>query len=127
MPLLHLDLPAAPEAVARARDALDELAPRVPAERLPDLRLLVSEMVTNAVRHTGLDRPARVVLVIEECVGCVRIEVHDDGPGFSAPAAPAPRGEGTSGWGLYLVQRLAQRWGTEPAPDAHVWFELTTG
>ncbi|MCW3011029.1 MAG: ATP-binding protein [Solirubrobacterales bacterium] len=126
MPSLHLSLAAEPSAVGHARDALDELAPVVGDAAMLDLRLLVSEMVTNAVRHAGATGSPRVLLVVEGGPGQVRVEVHDEGPGFTAPAEPGPRDEGTSGWGLYLVQKLARRWGTEPAPDAHVWFELAT-
>lgn len=122
MSRLHLDLPAEPASISRARDAIVEL--ELEAETLVNLRLLVSEVVTNAVRHTDADDDARVRLVVDSAPGHVRIEVHDQGAGFDAPAEPAPRPEGTSGWGLYLVNKLARRWGSEPAPDPHVWFEL---
>jgi len=125
--LLRLELPAEPASVAQARKAVDALGPGIGAEVLLDLRLLVSEVVTNAVRHAGAAENASVLLVAERGEGCVRIEVHDEGSGFAAPREPGPRAGGTSGWGLFLVQRLARRWGTEPAPGAHVWFELATG
>lgn len=124
MSLLSLDLPAEPASVSRAREALEQLGPEVPDDVLPDLRLLVSEVVTNAVRHTGAAPDARVRLVVEARPGVVRIEVHDEGVGFRAPSDPRPRPEGTSGWGLYLVGKLARSWGTVPPPDPHVWFEL---
>lgn len=124
--LLYLDLPSEPASIAEARAALVDLAGHVPSEALPNLRLLVSEVVTNAVRHTGSAPDARVVLLVESCPGGVRIEVHDQGSGFEAPADPRPRPEGTSGWGLYLVQKLSRRWGTAAEPDSHVWFELAT-
>lgn len=127
MSLLRLVLPAEPHAIGQARDAIDGLSDVVGPALVPDLRLLVSEVVTNAVRHTGAAAGAEVVLVVEERSGCVRIEVHDQGSGFEAPADPGPRPAGTSGWGLFLVQKLSRRWGTFPAPDAHVWFEVTTG
>ncbi len=127
MNLLHLDLPAEPASIARARDALGALAPQVGEDLLPDLRLLVSEVVTNAVRHSGATPGARVRVVAENGMGCVRVEVHDEGCGFVAPARPGPGPEGTSGWGLFLVQNLARRWGTQSAPDAYVWFELASG
>ncbi len=125
--LLRLDLPAEPASIAEARDAFGALAPQVGEELLPNLRLLVSEVVTNAVRHAGAAPDARVLVVAENGGGCVRVEVHDEGCGFVAPAEPGPRPAGTSGWGLFLVQKLARRWGTQPAPDAHVWFELAAG
>ncbi len=119
-------MPAEPTAVGHARDAVSALEPQVGAELLGDLRLLVSEVVTNAVRHADAHGGAQVVLVARECPGCVRVEVHDDGGGFVAPTQPQPRSAGTSGWGLFLVEKLSRRWGTEPAPDAHVWFEVAT-
>lgn len=126
MSCLQVDLPAEPTAAARARAALGELAPPIDEPLMVDLRLLVSEIVTNAVRHTDAGGAARVQLVMDRREDCVRIEVHDEGTGFAAPAEPMPRAEGTSGWGLFLLQKLARSWGTEPAPDAHVWFELAT-
>lgn len=124
MSLLSLDLPAEPASISRARQALEQLGPELDDDLLPDLRLLVSEVVTNAVRHTGAAADARVRLVVDNLPGALRVEVHDQGGGFDAPEEPRPRPEGTSGWGLYLVQKLARSWGTAPAPDPHVWFEL---
>jgi anti-sigma regulatory factor (Ser/Thr protein kinase) len=124
---LSLDLPARPDSISQARDALGQLRPAVDEPTLLNLRLLVSEVVTNAVRHTGASPDARLRLVVESRDDAVRVEVHDEGPGFEAPSDPRPRPEGTSGWGLVLVQKLSRAWGTEPPPGAHVWFELPTG
>lgn len=126
MSLLHLEIPAVPVAIADARKALDVLAPRVGPQHMMELRLLVSEVVTNAIRHAGCAAGAHVILVVDDGPGYVRIAVYDEGVGFDAPLHPSPRGEGTSGWGLFLVEKLAQRWGTTSAPNAHVWFELAT-
>ena len=92
-----------------------------------DLRLLVSEVVTNAVRHTGADAGAELRLLADHEDGHVRVEVHDEGTGFAAPDQPQPAAAGTSGWGLYLVQKLSRAWGTQEAPGALVWFELDLG
>ncbi|MBA2348117.1 MAG: ATP-binding protein [Solirubrobacterales bacterium] len=121
----RLDLPAHSSAITTARAALDELAPSLSDEALIDLRLLVSEVVTNAIRHVETASDARIVLLVEPGSEGVRVEVHDEGPGFAPPTRPEPRAAGTSGWGLFLVQRLARRWGVEPAPGAHVWFVLS--
>ena len=126
MCLLRLELPSELASISEARAALSDLAGHVPTAVLPNLRLLVSEVVTNAVRHTGSGTDARVVLLVAGCPGGVRIEVHDHGSGFDTPADPQPSPEGTSGWGLFLVQKIARRWGTERGPDSHVWFELAT-
>lgn len=124
MPLLHLDLPARSGAVAAARSAVDELAPHLTDRQLVDLRLLVSEVVTNAVRHARSGEGGRIELIVENCPDGLRVEVRDGGSGFVAPAHPVPRESGAGGWGLVLVQRLARRWGVKAAPGAHVWFVL---
>jgi anti-sigma regulatory factor (Ser/Thr protein kinase) len=88
-----------------------------------DLLLLLTELVTNAVRHgdAGPDRPLNVTL--ERRPRCVRVEVVDPGAGFVPRPPRAPDGSG--GWGLVLVERIAERWGVSPAlPGTCVWFEL---
>ena len=54
----------------------------------------------------------------------VRVEVTDDGRGFSPPEAPMPHGDGSGGWGLQLVDRVASAWGVEVDDATCVWFEL---
>jgi anti-sigma regulatory factor (Ser/Thr protein kinase) len=121
---VDVELENSPEAAAAARTALDRLTGRVPAGRLRDLRLLVSELVTNAVRHAGLDRSDRIRLLVDVREGDVRVEVHDPGRGFTL-RAPRPDPARASGWGLYLVDELADRWGVDGAGrGTRVWFEL---
>ena len=121
---VRLELPAQTAAIAQARASLDEFEAELDPTALSDLRLLVSEVVTNAIRHTNAPEDGRILLVIEPGREGVRVEVHDEGPGFIAPAVPAPRAAGTSGWGLFLVERLARRWGVETVPRPYVWFFL---
>ncbi len=52
----------------------------------------------------------------------VRVRVRDDGPGFRAPEAKPPR-EGDKGWGLFLVEQLADEWGVD-SPGDGVWFVI---
>jgi signal transduction histidine kinase len=88
------------------------------------LRLLVTELVSNSVRHAQADT---VVLKIVVGRSAVLTEVTDEGPGFD----PAQTGRSTNnegGWGLFLVERLAHRWGVAQDGDAtRVWFELLRG
>jgi serine/threonine-protein kinase RsbW len=116
-------LPAAPEAAAVARRALDDLAGELSDGRMRDVRLLVSELVTNAVRHANLDSGDAIDLVIELADNALRVEVHDPGGGF-VPRAPTPDPMRPSGWGLYLVAELADRWGVDSDETTLVWFEL---
>ena len=116
-------LSAAPEAAAEARRALDDLGGELPGGRMRDVRLLVSELVTNAVRHADLAGEDVIELVIELADHRLRVEVHDPGGGF-VPSAPSPDPARPSGWGLYLVAELADRWGVDSDETTLVWFEL---
>jgi anti-sigma regulatory factor (Ser/Thr protein kinase) len=120
---LERELPVTPEAAAEARHALGDLADVLPGGRARDVRLLVSELVTNAVRHANLDDGDVIRLVIELADSTLRVEVHDPGGGF-VPTAPAPDPARPSGWGLYLVAELADRWGVDSDERTLVWFEL---
>jgi len=87
-----------------------------------DASLLVSELVTNSVLH-GAGEAVRVRLETDD-LGGLRCEVLDDGAGF-LPTPPAVRRD-AGGWGLQLVDRLADRWGVADG-STHVWFELAGG
>jgi anti-sigma regulatory factor (Ser/Thr protein kinase) len=117
------ELPVAPEAAAEARHALDDIGDAVPVAKLRDVRLLVSELVTNAVRHANLSSSDVILLVFEANDHALRVEVHDPGGGF-VPTAPAPDPARPSGWGLYLVAELSDRWGVRSDDTTLVWFEL---
>ena len=90
-----------------------------PIERETDSRLsvLVTELVTNAVRHGG----GSVRLSVQHADGVVRAEVRDGGAGFDRSAKLAIEGNADGGFGLKIVDRMADRWGAEPGL---VWFEL---
>jgi anti-sigma regulatory factor (Ser/Thr protein kinase) len=112
-----------PSAASAARNALLRLGPRVDAQCLDDIRLLVSELVTNAVRHAGGPRGGEVALDVTIESARVRVEVADPGAGFE----PQPRDDEMSrpgGWGLYLVDRIADRWGVVRNNLNRVWFEI---
>jgi len=120
---VQLDLERNPDSAAEARRALSDIADQLTPRRLEDARLLVSELVTNAIRHAGLAAADRITLVMEADERALRIEVRDPGPGFEL-AEPTPDPARPSGWGLYLVRELSDRWGVERADDTTVWFEL---
>jgi anti-sigma regulatory factor (Ser/Thr protein kinase) len=120
---LERRLAVTPEAAAEARHALDDVAGTIPDGRLRDVRLLISELVTNAVRHANLSDADAIILVIDVRDAIMRVEVHDPGGGF-VPTAPSPDPARPSGWGLYLVAELADRWGVDSDDQTLVWFEL---
>jgi anti-sigma regulatory factor (Ser/Thr protein kinase) len=113
-------LAGGPDAAAKARGALAKLRADIDPPLMETLRLLVTELVTNSVRHTSADKIMLEVLVARSAV---LTEVTDAGPGFD-PAAPADDSD-KAGWGLFLVERLAERWGVNRDGDGtKVWFEL---
>ncbi|MEX2195048.1 MAG: ATP-binding protein [Thermoleophilaceae bacterium] len=110
---------AEPQAVQAARHRVDELELEGAARRL--LTLLVSELVTNSVRHAA---GSSIGLAVEIDDGMARVEVIDAGAGFAPPPAPRPGEQRPSGWGLYLVERFADRWGVSADGPTCVWFEI---
>jgi anti-sigma regulatory factor (Ser/Thr protein kinase) len=120
---LDLRLAPSPEAVPDARRALRALDDHVSPQTMEDLRLLVSELVTNSVRHAGLREAQTIELSVSISRDVVRVEVSDEGAGFELEPPGRDRTE-ASGWGLYLVGRLADRWGVDRGGITTVWFEL---
>jgi anti-sigma regulatory factor (Ser/Thr protein kinase) len=119
---LTLSLTPGPEAVPAARKALDGLGGLIEQPLWEDLRLLVTELVTNGVRHGSERGPVTVSVVAGE--ETVRVEVSDYGRGFAPPAAPMPHADGSGGWGLQLVDRVATNWGVQVDDKTCVWLEL---
>ena len=121
--MIDLKLRPTPGAVPDARRALDALDEQVSAQTLDDLRLLVSELVTNSVRHARLLESQTIELKVKLLPETVQVEVNDQGGGFQ----PTPRTEQSddqSGWGLYLVDQISDRWGVRSRPTTCVWLEL---
>jgi anti-sigma regulatory factor (Ser/Thr protein kinase) len=92
------------------------------ASLVQSLILLVSEVVSNAVRHSPGPRESPIELVAASTGETIRITVTDAGSGFT----PRPRDpSGTSdGYGLYLLEKVATSWGVDSDGDTKVWFEL---
>jgi anti-sigma regulatory factor (Ser/Thr protein kinase) len=117
--MVELRLPPRIAAPATARSELTEL-PLGESER-EDVLLLASELVTNCVRHAGLGSRQRIGLRAHVTDHAVRVEVIDSG---TSVGVAMRRPDATGGWGLCLVDRIADRWGVIGDVGAHVWFEL---
>ena len=113
-----------PDAAAEARRALGGLSELLPPEKLEDVRLLVSELVTNSVVHAGLSPEEAITVTVTVQGGLARGEVRDRGPGFEPPHEPAPKPDLAGGWGLYILDRVADRWGVANTGSKSVWFEI---
>jgi len=124
--LLELTLPDRPEAPAAARKALASLNGSlhlVSETRLLDAQLMVTELVANAVRHSGrADEP--VSMSVRATRAAMRVEVSDSGSGFDRPPALAPPTHRAGGRGLSIVAALAHRWGVDDSATTTVWFEI---
>lgn len=118
---LKLRLAADSKAPGKARHALDGMRGVLPEAR-SDVGLLVSELVTNSIRHGGSRADSAIEVVATAVPEKVRVEVADDGPGFDL--AEAQRDREIGGYGLKLVEQLANRWGIANTPRARVWFEI---
>jgi GAF domain-containing protein/anti-sigma regulatory factor (Ser/Thr protein kinase) len=115
-----------PATLHAARDVAAALKPvsgELGTQTAQDLRLLATELVANAVRHTGILQGS-VEVQVRLDRGLVHLSVLDDGPGFEPPARPVQAPDGPGGWGLYLVDQCARRWGNERGERHRVWLEL---
>ena len=122
----EIDLRLVPESevVTDARHALDQLADLLPPEKLENVRLVVSELVANSVRHAGLSRSDQILLSVMVSGRSVCGRVCDPGPGFEKPSEPRPSTDLSGGWGLPIVERVSDRWGVERNACTCVWFEI---
>ncbi|MFB6893361.1 ATP-binding protein [Kitasatospora sp. NPDC056327] len=116
----RIPLSARPGTVAEARLATAGLLAGTTDRAAGDAVLLVSELVANAVRHTGA--PGTLLLVRGRRL--LRIEVSDSSPRPPWPRRPR-RHRDTGGFGLFLVDSLAGRWGWyRQGPGKVVWCEV---
>lgn len=117
-----VDLPSVPRSVPAARRVVTQLLTAWAAEGYrDDAALLVSELVTNVVRHVAGE--AAMTVEVHLTRAALHVAVVD---GSTAPAAPRPRAA-DGGYGLRLVAAVADRWGSEEhVRGKRVWFELRT-
>lgn len=122
-PSFEVRLSPTERAPAVARRSLDRLAGALDPDGLETMRLLVSELVTNSVRHSRMGDGGWIRLSVEEKASALRVAVTDPGIGFDQRPGP-PRPGDPSGWGLHLVEQLADRWGVSRDGETQVWFEI---
>jgi anti-sigma regulatory factor (Ser/Thr protein kinase) len=124
VPEIAVALPAMPESIPRSREVLEGLRGELDESVLDDLRLIVSELVTNSIRHAGLRTGDPITLEISVDETAIRLELRDRGRGFEPPATPANLYQ-ESGWGLFLVSQLTDGWGVSTEGGlTRVWVEI---
>lgn len=117
-------LPADATAAAIARQFVDDNRDHIRADLIGDAQLLVSEIVTNAVRHGRPD----ITLVVRVEPPAIGIAVHDHGDSLPTSTPSPPPVSQPSGRGLVIVDAIASAWGVTPdagsGPGKVVWFEI---
>ncbi len=121
---LRMDLDRNVEAPGIARAAVSRMCEELPLTGAAShtLLLLVSEVVSNAVLHSAGPPEAPIGLAADVVDHSIRIAVSDAGEGF-VPARRDPE-RASGGYGLYLLEKAASRWGVEAGGATTVWFEL---
>lgn len=115
-------LPVSSEAAGKAREIIRGMG--LDRQTLEDALLLTTELVTNSVRHAGLDESDTINMTAHWCDPVLKVWVRDRTDRQSVPVIgairPSPGAE--SGWGLYFVDRMSTRWGYDSSRG--YWFEL---
>jgi len=123
---LDILLPPEPVSGREARARIEPLAGSVGADVLDDVSLLVSELVTNSVRHARFQEGESIEVSLK-VNDVLRVEVRDPGPGFDRRTFDDAGPLRSAGWGLLLVDRLTDRWGVDRTGGTKVWFEIGLG
>jgi len=120
---MALTLPCAPSAPAVVRDELSQLDDL--GWILGDVMLVATELVNNAVVHSGGSPHHELEVCASRNDGRLTISVHD--PGLSGRHAGATSSSDLQigGWGLHIVEALSERWGHERLDGYRVWAELS--
>jgi anti-sigma regulatory factor (Ser/Thr protein kinase) len=123
MQTLELELTPTPRAVAEARTAVTRRFSHLPDRVLDDLRLLITELVSNGVLHSGLTPQDALRVRVGIDGHQIRGEVTDTGRDGEVKPRPLDP-ESPGGFGLNLVEMLSDRWGVYHNGVTCVWFEM---
>jgi len=122
---LELYLPASETAIGQARACVDRVEALGAHQDVRfAVRLLVSELFTNAVKYGSRREGSRIRLCVVVTDTHVRVEIGDRGRGFAGEKTTMPGAEAESGRGLAFLDALASRWGVVGNSETCVWFEL---
>jgi anti-sigma regulatory factor (Ser/Thr protein kinase) len=121
---LEFEIAGGHQAPRIARQVVHGLRTELDAQRLNEVRLLVTELVTNCVRHAHIGSTQAVTVTLELDESMLYGAVSNPGAGFEPPDPPAEL-DGEGGRGLLLVDQLTDRWGIDDVHEARVWFEIS--
>ena len=110
--------------IGPARRLLTDTVARWGCPSVDDIALVVSELITNAVKHTA---GAAAATIFHECAGVVRVEVHDSSHAIPRVRRAAPP-MASGGYGLRIVAELSESWGWEQTDTGKsVWSVVACG
>lgn len=112
------------DAPGAARRVLRRLSGHVEEDLLERGSLVVSELVTNCVRHAHLGPEQQIGLRVRARRELLRVEVLDDGDGFDPVVTTPSTEQGPGGRGLWIVAQLTDRWGIDVSHSTRVWCEF---
>jgi serine/threonine-protein kinase RsbW len=117
-------LEALPAAISEARRWVGVVAEGlVEGDQAENLRLVISEVVTNALQHGAPGEQIELAVTPKPNFLCV--QVTDDGPGLVPRPSALSNEDDVGGFGLFFVEQLTRRWGvTRENRRTRVWFEL---
>lgn len=121
--MLSIELPIRPESARWAREAVGEFRDRLDESSFLDLQLMVSELVSDAVRAEAEDAQHQIAIRIEARDRRIHAEVREGEIAYRFRSRrPEP---GDRGFGLYLTRILADRWGTHHQDERGcVWLQM---
>jgi anti-sigma regulatory factor (Ser/Thr protein kinase) len=111
--------PSAPAAVREELSQLDELG-----WILGDVMLVASELVNNAVVHSGCKPGDDLQVRASQSAGRLTVSVRDPGLSGSRAAPPPSTDVQVGGWGLQVIDALCERWGEERDDGYRVWAQM---
>jgi anti-sigma regulatory factor (Ser/Thr protein kinase) len=116
------DIANGPRAAAEARALLNSFASRVPNDLLDDVRLALTEVVTNSYKHSGTPEGAPIQVVLDLSGHRFRLQVTDRS--IFDPTPETAFELRSARWGLTILDRLADRWGR--VSEGGIWAEFDT-
>jgi anti-sigma regulatory factor (Ser/Thr protein kinase) len=119
---VRLTLRSNEDAPGHARAALARLDAQTDEDVLERAVLLMSELVTNSVKHADT---AEIRVDIWPTAGSITVVVTDDGPGFVPVVQPVAISDQDGGFGLPLLDTLSEGWGSGSEGEAWVWFAVS--
>lgn len=114
------EIPNGPEAAALARRVLDPFESRVPEDVLVDVRLVLSEIVTNSYKHAGSPEGTPIEITVRDSQDVLRLDVIDRS--IFDPTPETTEELRSVKWGLVVVDRVADDWGR--ISEGGIWAEF---